>query len=76
MPSTEGQSAGEHQCSSKHIAQRLWVQEEEYRERRHECRKGTQMFLTWMVKADVLLVEVTPRGEAYCRQLGQFYESH
>lgn len=72
MPSAEGQSAGEHQCSSKHVAQCLWLQEKKYRERRHECRKRTQMFPTWMVKADVLLLEVTSRGEEYCRQLGQF----
>lgn len=41
MPSAEGQSVGVHQCSSGQAAQHLWLQEEENRERRCECRRGT-----------------------------------
>lgn len=40
MPSEEGQSVGVSQCHSGQAAQHLWLQEEENRERRHECRRG------------------------------------
>lgn len=51
-------TVGAPQCSSAQAAQHLWLQEEENRERSCECRIGTEMFSSWMFKADVLHLEM------------------